>query len=394
MATINGTAGADNLKGTAAADTLRGRGGNDTLNGGAGVDTLIGGSGNDTYIVNGDGDVISDSSGVDTVIVNHYTWTLGAGLENLVLTSSFQVAESYGNELDNVISNNRTGQITTWIDGAGGNDTLLGGSGQDCFEFSRGSGNYGSDRVNGGSGEDAIWVGTNSAVVVDFRAGTVTGGGTSGSGRVTFSNIEVAASDSFNDRLIANNDGIVFYAGGGNDTLIGGAGNDVLYADYNGRESHGDEPGNDRLSGKGGNDRLIAALGNDFLNGGAGADHLQAGAGNDILVWDAADTRVDGGAGTDTLKSGDLDLTAVANTKIVDVERINLTGGGDDRLTLNMDDILDISSTTDTLKVLGNAGDSVDIVGSFTFQGTSGGYRAYQVGSATLLVDTDIATVI
>jgi hypothetical protein len=43
--------------------------------------------------------------------------------------------------------------------------------------------------------------------------------------------------------------------------------------------------------------------------------------------------------------------------------------------------------------VPGNAGDSVDIVDSFTDQGVAGGYHSYRVGAATLLVDTDITNV-
>lgn len=395
MATVNGTNGNDNLTGTAAADRLYGRRGNDTLDGGAGLDTLHGGTGNDTYLVNEDGDAIIDTGGVDTVIARHFSWTLGAGLENLVIAHEFQQVESYGNELDNVIRNDRSAEQTTWIDGADGNDTLLGGGGYDAFEFRRGSGDYGDDVVDGGEGDDVIFVGTESAAVVDFRSGTVTGGGISGSGSITFLNIETAAGDAYNDRLIANDTGIHLYGGGGNDTLVGGAGDDVLEGDSNGRGSQGSHTGNDNLSGRAGNDRLIADVGNDVLNGGGGTDFLQSGAGNDTLVWGAPDT-YRAGTGIDTLKlvSGDLDLTTVDNATMQDFERVNLTGAGNNRLALGEQDILDMSSSTDTLTVLGNAGDSVDIVGSHVDEGVSGSYHRYRVGSATLLVDTDITDIL
>ncbi len=52
-----------------------------------------------------------------------------------------------------------------------------------------------------------------------------------------------------------------------------------------------------------------------------------------------------------------------------------------------------MSSTSDTLKVLGEAGDSVNIVGNFRDLGVSGHYHRYKLGAAMLLVDTDIADV-
>ena len=62
-------------------------------------------------------------------------------------------------------------------------------------------------------------------------------------------------------------------------------------------------------------------------------------------------------------------------------------------MTLAAQDLLDISSSTNTLTVLGNVGDSIDIVGPFVFQGIWNGYRRYQVGEGTLLVEDDITNV-
>jgi hypothetical protein len=85
-----------------------------------------------------------------------------------------------------------------------------------------------------------------------------------------------------------------------------------------------------------------------------------------------------------------LNLTATGNTRILNIEQIDLSAPGNNSLTLNVSDLLDLSSTTNTLKVLGNAGDSVDIDGKFTVRGVSGDFRTYKVGTGTLLVDTDI----
>jgi hypothetical protein len=146
-----------------------------------------------------------------------------------------------------------------------------------------------------------------------------------------------------------------------------------------------------KLVGNDGNDTLNGGGGNDTLDGKAASDRLIGGTGNDTLVWGVGDT-VDGGSGSDTLKhmTGDLDLTALANTQIRNVETINMTGGGNNALTLDMQDVLDISSTTDTLRVLGNTGDVVNALGFVAQGAASSGFRTYTNGAATLLVDTDV----
>ena len=59
-----------------------------------------------------------------------------------------------------------------------------------------------------------------------------------------------------------------------------------------------------------------------------------------------------------------------------------------------MHDVLDLSSTTNTLRVDGNAGDVVDRNLGWTTGGTqtigANMYRSYTQGAAVLLVDTDI----
>jgi Ca2+-binding RTX toxin-like protein len=396
VATIKGTSGNDHLKGTDEDDRLYGLGGRDTLDGGGGNDLLDGGDGNDVYLVDSEGDAIDDSTGRDTVIATQAYYALGAGLENLTLRGSWFEVQGDGNILANVIRNDRDGG-GAWMDGADGNDTLLGGSGWDVFSFSQGSGNFGHDVVDGGAGDDGIRVGTHGAVVVDFRAGTVSGGGTAGSGSVSFANIEHAAGGAFDDLLVASDAGIALYGGDGDDTLRGGAGDDHLASDNDGTDAPQSPfvAGNDRVYGGAGNDSIVTAGGNDTLDGGAGDDRLEGGGGNDTLYWQASDSRVDGGSGNDTLRirSGSLDLTAIDNAIIADVETVNMTNGADNRLTLREQDILDLSTSTDTLKILGTAGDSVNIVGSYVDEGVASGYHRYGVGAATLLVDTDIGSV-
>lgn len=150
--------------------------------------------------------------------------------------------------------------------------------------------------------------------------------------------------------------------------------------------------GADRLIGNGAANRLNGGGGDDTLSGGAGADSLKGKAGNDVLIWRATDVRLDGGANTDTLRvtGGNLNLTAEPNTKIIDVERINMSSVGINTLTLSAQDVLDISSTTDKLRVFGNEDDTVVITDSYIDRGITGAFHRYRVGSALLLVDTDI----
>jgi serralysin len=285
---ISGGRGNDSLSGGAGNDTLCGGPGNDTLDGGLGIDLLLGGDGNDVLHDHNNADtgepgdtldggrgndiydiradpfndhrpVLRDSGGIDTVLSNH-SWTLGEGFENLVL---FEGVTGTGNRLNNIIVTNTNEPNAYFIDGADGNDTLIGGAAGDTFSFSAGSGNYGSDRVDGNDGFDTLqFSGGRSAVTVDMRAGTAAGGGTGGSGRVAFSDMERVEGTRFNDRLTAGDDGDQLLGGRGNDTLRGGAGDDNLSADGT-TTGFNLGSGADWLSGRGGNDGLTGGDGND-----------------------------------------------------------------------------------------------------------------------------------
>jgi len=439
MATLNGTSGNDSLTGTAGDDSLsgledddslEGGDGDDSLYGGAGEDYLSGGAGDDTYVMKAnDWDDISDSGGVDTIVAVDRSGGITDGLENLILRSEtgkvwpggvLDFIKGNGNDLDNVIRNERQHGAPTWINGKGGDDTLIGNShgeyfvlGGDAYESSGHflDDDYGHDYVNGRGGFDTLLVGPQSAALVDFRTGTVTGGGKDGAGSATFINIEGAFGQAFNDYFIADDEGRHLNGGKGDDTLVGGAGGDTLSGD--GLLTPMSPPnrivGNDYLQGGGGGDNLAGGYGSDTVKGGTGndtvsgggdTDYVLGGSGNDVVVWSEGDL-LNGGAGTDRLGvvSQDVDLTAVANDKLIDIEVVDMSYRNNDgfrygnKLALNKADVLDMSSTTDTLKVLGEQGDSVNIVGSFRDLGVSGKYHHYKLGAATLLVDTDITDV-
>ena len=135
-ATINGTgnAAANTIIGNTANNELIGAGGNDTLSGGLGIDTLNGGLGNDTYRIDTATDVIIDSGGIDTIIVEGYSiytnYLMPTGIENIDLSSyySYYAISATGNALNNRMIGNASNNT---LIGDAGNDTLIGGAGYD-----------------------------------------------------------------------------------------------------------------------------------------------------------------------------------------------------------------------------------------------------------------------
>lgn len=212
----------------------------------------------------------------------------------------------------------------------------------------------------------------------------------------------------YSDLLLGSAKDEVLYGYQGNDTLLGGAGNDTLIADMTlfggpGGFFYPGEPGYNLLKGGAGDDTLVGGSGWDALYGGPGNDVLyifinsssilNGQSGNDTLYWRESAIRLNGGRGRDTLvaSSADLDLRNVPDGKLVDIEIIDIsTSSAGNKLTLTRKDVLAISSTTDTLTVLGDGYASVDIVGQYRDLGISGSFHRYKLGAATLLVDTDI----
>jgi Ca2+-binding RTX toxin-like protein len=179
-----------------------------------------------------------------------------------------------------------------------------------------------------------------------------------------------------------SNAGVTVNAGGGNDAITGGTGNDTL-------------------NGEGGDDTINGGDGNDTINGGLGSDIINAGAGNDTIVFDAADTSVDGGIGIDTLKlSGDINFSGLG-TLLSNIEKLDATVAGNQTISgLSLDKIFTMtdSSSSHTLIINGNAGDSVSAVDKTgwtkTNETSDATYKSYEYhkGSdvVTLKVDLDM----
>jgi trimeric autotransporter adhesin len=119
--------------------------------------------------------------------------------------------------------NGTTGNDT--LSGTAGDDTLNGLGGNDLFLAGSTGGN---DVINGGAGRDSIEFKTRatSAIVVDFVAGTITGGST---GTISFTSIERVLAGDFNDQLTGNAAAQTLTGQGGSDTIGGAGGVDTLW---------------------------------------------------------------------------------------------------------------------------------------------------------------------
>jgi Ca2+-binding RTX toxin-like protein len=135
------------LRGLAGSDRLFGNGGDDTLDGGVEADLMSGGAGNDRYIVDNQGDNLTESAAQGTDIVeSSVDFALGANLEELILTGT--ALAGTGNDLSNKITGNAS------------NNTLLGGAGADDL-----IGGNGSDVLTGGDGLDRFTYGVTGATI-------------------------------------------------------------------------------------------------------------------------------------------------------------------------------------------------------------------------------------
>ena len=242
--------------------------------------------------------------------------------------------------------------------------------------------------------------------------------------------------DGFDDVIIGSYKGDAGFADNGKIYVIyGGVSSTQAYVF---QASNGDALGTtgaDTLTGTSGNNQLVGGLGNDTLIGGGGADVLYGGMGHDVIQVNADNLaqlalagtdqnvmRIDGGGGIDTLKFDGaglvLDLDNIKGVTMQNMEKVDLTGSGDNTLKLNVHDFLENFTSADIwnanhadvglgatvrrnqLMVVGDAGDKVVITdladwSMYTNVGTNdqitingNTYNAYNYGAAQLLIDT------
>lgn len=339
--------------GNALANKLTGNAGNNLLDGLGGADTMVGGKGNDTYRVDNAGDVVTEKAGqgIDTVSTS-IDYTLGAGVENLTMSSSGMVSlKGYGNELANTMSDWIGSDLLSGLDGNdtinGGtvlgpssSDTLDGGNGDDVLNAGRYS--YSSDKLYGGEGHDTL--------IVKAGANSLYGGGgddllVSGSGGL-YSSSDYLDGGSGNDTL---------QGGGG---LSGGDGDDLMSTNaFTGYATGGQ--GNDTISGTGG-----AGYSNLTVDGGDGNDSIDSYALNNHL-------NVYGGEGNDTIEGGaQMNAKVDAGTGDDVVTAYRATGGPGDVTVLAGDgnDAVTATNYNGNCSVDGGIGD--DVLSARTSQGS------------------------
>jgi trimeric autotransporter adhesin len=368
------------LIGNIAGNILDGGQGDDTLNGFVGADTLVGGVGSDTYIVDNNGDVITEyaSEGTDTAQTS-VSYTLSSHVDNLTLTGTDAVSGT-GNTLNNIIIGND--QDNT-LDGGSGADTLQGGSGNDTYLVD----NLSEILIESPSqGVDKVQSSVSYTLGANFENLTLTGSANINATGNTVKNI-----------LTGNS---------GNNTLTGGLGDDLYIVQNSGdsvveNASEGTDTietsvtytlssnvenliltGTDTINGTGntlnntliGNDAdnsLTGGSGDDTLYGGLGEDSLAGGTDNDTYLIDSEDTTVteNSSEGTDSVQST-IDYTLTSNVENLTLLGFGSIAGSGNILSNNLvgntaDNTLDGGTGTDTLAggvghdtyIVDNAGD-------------------------------------
>lgn len=312
--------------GSAAADVLDGSSGADLLDGRAGADTMTGGAGDDRYVVDHNGDVVTEAAnaGTDTVVAS-LSFIAPANVEKLTLAAGSAARDATGNALANVLTGN-AGSNT--LDGGLGNDTMAGGLGDDTY-FVDTSGDVVQERA--GEGIDTVVTALAHTLAAGSAVENITLTGTARRITLTGNELDNRLLGSSAANTLLGNAGKDWLDGrAGADTMNGGAGDDTFVVDTAGDVTTESAGGGfdsvlsslswtlradvERLflataaavngSGNSADNWLLGGDGANGLNGGAGHDVLLGGAGHDTLTDNAGHNAFDGGAGNDLLTGG------------------------------------------------------------------------------------------
>ena len=187
-----GSEGNDDIPGSVRNDRLIGLAGDDTLNGEVGRDLLLGGPGADTLYGGNDeaDDWIDGGTGND--VLNAYkdgkreSWVAQPVLGNDTLLG--------GAGDDRIYHRTTSGGYKHLIEGGDGNDTIYGSTASDDYGYNYA---FGDDTLRGGNGDDVIGIGGYMVVLTDYD-------------------------DYYTP----------YFSESGNDLIEGGAGRDTLYGGY------------------------------------------------------------------------------------------------------------------------------------------------------------------
>lgn len=286
---FEGSGADETVLGSSENDRLYGNGGDDTLFGNDGKDLLSGDVGSDSLYGGRSSDRIYGGNGADSLFAGH------------------------------------------------GNDTLKGGDGDDIL-----SGGIGKDRIVGGDGNDtASYIDSTSAVKINLRDGTASGGDAQGD---KISSTENLTGSDFGDILIGDAHSNILRGLGGVDVITGLGGADILIG--------GDSA-----------DRIYGGDGDDALYGGIGRDRIFGGEGNDTALYFDSTSGVKISLRDGTASGGD-----ARGDKLSSIE--NLTGS-------QHRDKLVGDENSNILDGLGGVDILIGLGGADTLFGGSGADRVY-----------------
>ena len=375
-------------------NVITGNAGANVLDGGLGADTMIGGAGNDTYMVDNAGDVVTESvnGGTADLVIATDSFTLGANVENLNLLGSLDMVGT-GNNLSNIINALGASGNETLDGGAGGVDSLVGGTGNNFYIV-----HTGNEHITLGGATNTLESADISLNLTTpqfsvFNIATLLGS----------ANLNLTGGAG-NDTLTGNDGNNIIDGGGGIDTLEGGLGNDTfivntltdVISDIGGVDTISSSINYD-LSTVTGIENLVltgaavtgtgdafdnSITGNalaNILNGGLGADTMAGGAGNDTYVVDnVGDVVIEQALGG----TADLVQATASYTLGANVERLQLSGATDMVGTGNgLSNVIDASGASGNETLDGGIGGTDTLIG-----GT--GNNFYIVHSGTEIITT------
>lgn len=244
--------------------------------------------------------------------------------------------------------------------GVGGNDTIVGGNGDDIIFDAGGTnllfGDNGSDNI-WGFGQDTIFGGNGNDLIYNIVGNGQILGGNGNDRVITNANFTNFADSADRPAVVFRNrgtsvvleNGVLYFPGSAADDVVNISDNGdgtitTYYRDANGVQINTFNKsditqvagvlgnGNDTVNnstdidgvfyGAGGNDYLIGGAGDDLLKGGAGNDLLFGNGGNDDLTGDGGVDLLVGGAGKNILRAGfdkqDIILATAVDTVLGD----------------------------------------------------------------------------
>lgn len=276
-----------------------------TLNGGGGMDTLIGHAGNDTFIVNMDGETVTETSTASTADVLLYNGTSGGfNLTAGTRIETMAVANASGTRL---ASNGGTAGF--YLVGSDISQSIFGAGGNDILDGDRGA-TTNSDTMYGGAGNDIYRVYAQSDVASEAQfdaTGTLAG--------VAATRVDATGTDT----IFTSAD----YSLAANATAAGvDAIENLTVANASATTGY-------VLTGSGIANQIVGASGNDTIDGGAGADTMIGLGGSDRYTVDNAnDVIVEAvGGGSDRINFANNSNFAYVLSETAEVETINLGNG-------------------------------------------------------------------